>query len=81
MIGVDRIRPIGPQMAVQNIAARISDSVDRPVVAPYSQGSMTLLLMTSSVTISASAHSTMSQPGSTAKASVSGNTAPMIGPT
>ena len=79
-MGVDSISPIGPHSAVQNMAARISDSVDTPVLEPYSQGSMRLLLISSSVAMSATVHSTMSQPGSTANAMATGNTAPIIGP-
>ena len=63
------------------MAARISDSVDMPVLVPYSQGSTRLLLISSSVAISATVHSTMFQPGSTPNANVSGKMAPIIGPT
>ena len=79
--GVAMIRPIGPHSAVQNVADTISDMADSPVLVPYSNGSTMLLLTSSSTTISATVHSTMSQPGSTAKASDIGNTADSIGPT
>ncbi len=49
--------------------------VDRPVLEPYSQGSMTLLLINSSTKIKPSVHSSISQPGATANANVSGKTA------
>ena len=79
--GVDSTSPTGPHSAVQNVAATISDMADRPVLAPYSQGSTRLLLMSSSTTMRASTQATIVHPGSTAKASSSGNTAPTSGPT
>ena len=81
MSGVARIRPIGPHSAVQNVADAMSDMADRPVLVPYSIGSTMLLLTTSRRTMSATVHSTMSQPGSTAKAREIGKIADSIGPT
>ncbi len=78
--GVDMMSPTGPHSAAQKVAATMSDSADSPVLEPYSQGSMTLLLTSSSSTMRPSVHSTRSQPGSTAKARVSGNAAAMNGP-
>ncbi|MOA10049.1 hypothetical protein D3C78_1299200 [compost metagenome] len=71
---------MGPHSVVQNVAATMMDSVDSPVLAPYSQGSTTLLLITSSNRIKASVPRNMFQPGSTANASASGNTAETSGP-
>ena len=45
--GVDRSSPTGPQSQVQKIAATMMASGERPVREPYSQGSMTLLLISS----------------------------------
>lgn len=81
MSGVDRISPIGPHSAVQKVAAAMMDSVDRPVLLPYSQGSMRLLLISSSAMISPSVISSICQPGSTAKASASGKAAEIMAPT
>ena len=67
-------------IVAQKVAATMSDSADSPVLDPYSQGSMTLLLTSSSSTMRPIVHSTRSQPGSTAKARVSGNAAAMNGP-
>ena len=75
------IRPIGPHNEVQKVAEAISEIADSPVLAPYSRGSMMLLLTSSSTAIKPTVQSTMLQPGSTAQASVIGATAAIIGPT
>ena len=72
---------MGPHSAVQNVAAMMMARVDSPVLLPYSQGSTMLLLTSSSTNTSASVHISMSQPGATANARASGNTAATSGPT
>ena len=79
--GVDRIRPSGPQRAVQKVAAAIDDSADNPVEVPQRNGSTMLLLTSSRNRISAGAISTICQPGSTAKAKASRKAADSNGPT
>ena len=64
----------------EQILGQNPEIADRPVRAPYSQGSTMLLLTSSSTAMKARVDSTMVQPGSTAKASMSGNTAEIIGP-
>ena len=81
MSGVDKIKPIGPHKVVQNVAARMMDSVDSPVLLPYNKGSTMLLLINSKATIKPKVHNTMFQDGSTAKANNSGKIDDSIGPT
>ena len=79
--GVARISPAGPHSAVHTTADTMMASGDKPVLAPYSQGSMRLLLTSSSVTTRAKVQPSICQPGSTAKASANGNAAAITGPT
>src|SRR5438477_6261180 len=48
--GVLSNRPMRPQSHVQNTAATMMATVDRPVLAPYSHGSRTLLVINSIAT-------------------------------
>ena len=72
---------MGPHKVVQNVAARMIDRVDRPVLLPYSKGSTMLLLINSNTRIKPKVHNTMFHEGSTAKANNSGKIDDNIGPT
>src|SRR6185437_8440646 len=74
--GVERNSPTGPHSMVQKIAAIMIASDDRPVLEPYSQGSTTLLLISSATRNRPATQNSIVQPGSTAI----GNSAAMKGP-
>src|SRR5437763_6276794 len=79
--GVANSNPIGPHSHVQNTAdARIA-TVEIPVLAPYSSGSITLTVKSSIVANNPTVHTNTLQPGYTASEISSGNDAAIHGPT
>ncbi len=63
------------------MAATTTENGDRPVLWPYTIGSMTWPVMPSTITNRPPVQSTIDQPGSTAAASASGSAAAMKEPT
>src|SRR5262249_12515731 len=78
--GVDSSNPTGPNNQVQKVAAAISATEDRPVLAPYTQGSSTFATTSSTPTNSRTTQTSSIQPGSTATASATGKPAAMMIP-
>ncbi len=81
MSGVETIKPIGPQSQLQNMAAMTTDSGDRPVVCPYSCGSTSCPAMSSTIRKRLKVASARNQPGSTAAASNTAQSAAIQIPT
>src|SRR5277367_7055960 len=78
--GVAKIKPIGPQSQVQNVAETITATGDRPALWPYTIGSTTCPARGSTIKKSAAVQRTIVQPGPTAAASTSGNIAEITAP-
>src|SRR3990170_3624882 len=78
--GVDKTSPMGPHSAVQNVADATTATGDKPVLCPYTIGSITCPTTGSTTINSANVQSSMVQLGSTATESTSGNAAAMTAP-
>ena len=79
--GVASSTPTGPQSVIQKTAAAMIASGESPVLLPYSQGSSTLLLNSSSTMKSPIVSSGSVQPGDTANDRMIGNSDEITGPT
>ncbi|NNJ26366.1 hypothetical protein LzC2_24490 [Planctomycetes bacterium LzC2] len=79
--GMARIKPTGPHSHSQNVAAASTPIVDTPVPDPYSHGSMTLLLISSSRTNIPTTSSGWLQPSDTTTDRAIGKSAAIHGPT
>src|SRR3954447_23986350 len=79
--GVASRTPTGPHSVIQKTAAAMIATGDSPVLLPYSQGSSTLLLNSSSTTNNPMVRSGSVQPGDTANDRTIGNSEDTTGPT
>jgi hypothetical protein len=78
--GVESTSPTGPHRKVQATAAMMIPMADRPRLAPYNHGSMTLLLTSSRQRMKPPTQSGCCQSAAVIKLKVSGNSAPTMGP-